>query len=162
MIHLSYLLIYTVFINSFSTHGFSLWLSMSSVQFSCSVVSNFLWPHGLQHSKPPCSSPTPRVHSNSCPWNRWCHLTISSSVIPFSSSLQSFPASGSFPVSQFSTSGGQSIGALASASVLLMNIQDWFPLGLTSLISMRSKGLSRVFSSTTVEKRQFFRAQLSL
>ena len=160
--HLSYLLIYTVFINSFSTHGFSLCLSMSSVQFSRSVVSNSLWPHGLQHSKPPCSSPTPRVHSNSCPWNRWCHLTISSSVIPFSSSLQSFPASGSFPMSQFSTSGGQSIRALASASVLLMNIQDWFPLGLTSLISMQSKGLSRVFFSTTVEKHQFFRAQLSL
>ena len=162
MIHLSYLLIYTVFINSFSTHGFSLWLSMSSVQFSCSVVSNFLWPHGLQHSKPPCSSPTPRVHSNSCPWNRWCHLTISSSVIPFSSSLQSFPASGSFPVSQFSTSGGQRIGVSASTSVLPRNIQDWLPLGLTGWISLQSKGLSRVFSNTTVQKHQFFSPQLSL
>ena len=143
MIHLSYLLIYTVFINSvlmgvvcgFQCHQFSSVSQlcptfcdpmdcMSSVQFSFSVVSNFLWPHGLQHSKPPCSSPTPRVHSNSCPWNRWCHLTISSSVIPFSSSLQSFPASGSFPVSQFSTSGGQCVGASASALVLPMNIQS--------------------------------------
>ena len=162
MIHLSYLLIYTVFINSFSTHGFSLWLSMSSVQFSCSVVSNFLWPHGLQHSKPPCSSPTPRVHSNSCPLSPWCHPTISSSVIPFSSHLQSFPASGSFPMSQFSTLGGQNIGVSASASVLPMNVQDWFPLGWTGWISLQSKGLSRVFSNTTVQKHQFFGTQLSL
>ena len=103
----------------------------SSVQFSCSVVSDSLQPHGLQHTRPPCSSPTPRVYSNSCPLSQWCHPTISSSVIPFSSRLQSLPASGSFPMSQFFPSGGQSIGASASASVLPMNIQDWFPLGLT-------------------------------
>ena len=94
-------------------------------------MSDSLWPHGLQHARPPCPSPTPRVYSNSCPLNRWCHPTISSSVVPFSTCLQSFPASGSFPVSQFFTSGGQSIGASVSASVLPMNIQDWFPLGLT-------------------------------
>ena len=123
-----------------------------TVQFSRSVVSNSLWPHGLQHTRPPCPSPTPRVYSNSCPLSRWCHPTISSFVVPFSSCPQSFPASGSFQMSQFFASGGQSIGVSASASVLPMNIQDWFPLGLIGLISLKSKGLSRVFSNTTVQK----------
>ena len=142
------------------------WICMfSSVQFSCSVVSDSLWPHGLQHARFPCPSLTPGVYSNSCPKNKnknknscplsqWCHPTISSSVIPFSSHLQPFAASGSFAClpwkSQFVTSGGQSIGVLASASVLPMNIQDWFLLGLTGWISLQSKGLSRVFSNTTV------------
>ena len=117
--------------------------------------------HGLEHARLPCPSPNPEAYSNSCPLSQWCHPTISSSVIPFSSCLQSFPASGSFPVSQFFTSGGQTIGVSASASVLQMNMQDWFPLGLTSLVSLQSKGLSRVFSNTTVQKHQFFRAQLS-
>ena len=117
--------------------------------------------HGLQHARLPCPSPTPGTCSNSCPLSWWCHLTISSSVVPFSSCLQSFPASGSYPMSQFFTSGGQSIGASASASVLPMIIQDWFPLGLTSLISLQSKGLSRVFSNTIVQKHKFFGAQLS-
>ena len=107
----------------------------SSVQFSRSVVSNSSQPHGPQHTRPPCPSPTPRVYSNSCPLSRWCHPTISSSVIPFSSCLQSFPASGSFQMSQFFTSGGQSIGASASTSVLPVNIQDWSPLGWTGWIS---------------------------
>ena len=115
---------------------------------SCSVVSDS---HGLQHARLPWPSPSPRACSNSCPLIRWCHPTISSSVIPFSSHLQSFPASGSFPVSRLFTSGGQSIGASASASVLPMNIQNWFPLWLTGLIFLQSKGLSRVFSSTTVQ-----------
>jgi len=112
-----------------------------SVQFSRSITSNSLWPHGLQHTRLPCSSPTPGACSNSCPSSQFCHPTISSSVVPFSSCLQSFPASGSFPRSQFS-SGGQSVGVSASASVLLMNIQDWFPLGWTGWISLQSKGLS--------------------
>ena len=131
------------------------------VQFS-SVVSDSLWPHGLQHSRLPCPLPTPRAYSNSCPSSWWCHPTISSSVIPFSFCLQSFQASGSFPVSQFFPSGGQSIGTSTSASVLPMNIQDWFPLGLTGLIFLQSKELSRVFSNTTVQKHQFFSTQLSL
>ena len=131
-------------------------------QFSCSVVSDSLRPHGLQHARPPCPSPTPRVYPNSCRSCSWCHPTISSSVIPFSSCLQSSPASGSFPMSQFFASGGQSIGVSASASVLSMNIQDWLPLGWTGWISLQSKGLSRVFSNTTVQKHQFFSAQLSL
>ena len=135
--------------------------TFSSVQFSCSVLSDSLRPHESQHTRPPCPSPTPRVHSNSCPSSWWCHPTISSSVIPFSC-LQSFPASGSFPMSQFFPSGGQSIGVSASASVLPMNIQDWFPLGLTDLISSKSKGLSRVFSRTTIWKHQLFNAQPSL
>ena len=142
----------------------SSWLKdckFSSVQFSCSVVSNSLWPPGLQHARLPCPSPTPGVYSNSCPLSQWCHPTISSSVIPFSC-LPSFPESGCFLVSQFFTSGGQSIGASASASVLPMNIQDWFPLGWTGWISLLSKGLSRVFSNTTVQKHQFFSTQLSL
>ena len=132
-----------------------------SVQFSRSVVSDSLWSHGLQHTRLPCPLPTPGVYSNLCPLSRWCHPTISSSVIPFSH-LQSFPASGSFPMSQFFTLGGQSIGVSASASVLPMNNQDWLPLGWTGCISLQSKGLSRVFSNTTVQKHQFFGAQLSL
>ena len=111
-----------------------------SVQFSHSVVSDSLRPHGLQHARLPCPSPTPRVCSNSCPLSPWCHPTISSSIIPFSSYLQSFPASGSFPMSQFFASGGLSIGVSASVSVFPMNIQDWFPLGLTGLICLQSKG----------------------
>ena len=120
----------------------------SWVRLSRSFVSDSLRPHGPQHARPPCPSPTPRACSNSCPWSQWCHPTISSSVIPFSSCLQSFPASGSFPVSQFFASGGQSTGASASTSVLPMNIQDWFPLGFTGLISLQSKRLSRIFSNT--------------
>ena len=115
-------------------------------------MSDSLQLHGLQHARLPCPSPTPSACSNSCPMSQWCHPTISSSVVPFSSCLQSFPASGSFPRSQFFTSGGQSIGVSSSVSVLSMNIQDWFPLGLTGLISMPSKGLSRVFSNTIVQK----------
>ena len=134
---------------------------MISVQFSHPVVSNSLGPHGMQHTRPPCPSPTPGVYSNSCPLSWWCHPTISSSVIPLSSCLQSFPASRSFQLSQFFASGGQTIGVSVSASVLPMNIQDWFPLGLTGLI-LQSKGLSRVFSNTTVQKHQFFGAQLFL
>ena len=132
----------------------------SSVQFSCSVVSDSLRFHGLQHARLPCPSPTPGLYSNSCRWSRWCHPTISSSVVPFSSHLQSFPASASFPMSQFFASGGQSIGISTSASVLPMNIQDWFPLGWTG-ISLLSKGLSRIFSKTTVQKHQFFGTLLS-
>ena len=135
--------------------------NFESVQFSPSVLSDSLWPHGLQHTRPPCPSPTPGVYSNSCPSSRWCRPTISSSVVPFSSCFQSFPASGSFPMSRFFVSGGQSIGVSTSAWVLPMNIQDWFPLGLTGWISLQSKGLSRVFSNTTVQKHQFFGAQLS-
>ena len=134
----------------------------SSVQFSSvSQSSPTLRPHGLQHARPPCQSPTPEVYSNSCSLSRWCHPTISSSVVPFSSCLQSFSASWSFQMNQFFTSGGQSIGVSASASVLLMNIQDWFPLRLTGLI-LQSRGLSRVFSNTTVQNHQFLGSQLSL
>ena len=120
----------------------------SSVQFSRSVVSDSLRPHDPQHARLPCPSPSPGVHPNSCLLSQWCHPTTSSSVVPFSSCPQSFPASGSFPMSQFFTSGGQSIGVSTSASVLPMNIQDWSPLGLTGWISLQSKGLSRVFSNT--------------
>ena len=132
-----------------------LFVCLSSVHFSCSVMSDSLQPHGLQHTRPPCLSPTPRAYSNSCPSSQWCHPTISSSVIPFFC-LQSFSASGSFQMSQFFTSGGQSIGVSAWASALPMNIQAWFPLGWTGWISLQSKRLSRVFSSTTVQKHQFF------
>ena len=132
------------------------------VQFSCSVVSDSLRSHVLQHARLPCPSPTPRACSNSCLSNWWCHPTISSSVVPFSSHLQSFPVSGSFPRSQFFASVGQSIGASASASVFPMNIQNLFLLGLTGLISLQSKGLSRGFSNTTVQKHQFFHVHLSL
>ena len=140
-------------------------LCYSSVQFSHSVVSNSLRSHGLQHARPPCPSPTHGGYSNSCPLSWWCHQTISSSIVPFSH-LQSFPASGSFQMSQFFASGGQSIrasaSASASASVLPMNIQEWSPLGWTGWISLKSKGLSRVFSNTTVQKHQFFSTQISL
>ena len=133
--------------------------------FSYSIMSDSLWPHGLQHARLPCPSPSSGAWSNwsnSCPLSWWCHPTISSSVIPFSSHRQPFPASGSFPMSQFFTSGGRSIGASALASVLPVNVQDLFPLGWTSLISLQSKGLSRVFSNTTVQKHRFFSAQPSL
>ena len=133
-----------------------------SVQFSRSVVSDFLRPCGLQHARPPCPSPTPWVYSNSCPLSQWCHPIISSSVIPFSSRFQSFPESGSTQMSQLFATGGQSIGVSASTSVLPNNIQDWFPLGWTGWISLQSKGLSRAFSNTTVQKHQLFSTQLSL
>ena len=135
---------------------------ISSVQFSHSVMSNSLQPHDSQHTRPPCPSPTSRIHSDSYPLSQWCHPAISSSVIPFSSRLQSFPVSGSFQMSQFFTSCGQSIGASAPASVLPMNIQDWFPLGWTGCISLQSQRLSRVFSNTTVQKHKFFGTQLYL
>ena len=132
-----------------------------SVQFSHSVVSNSLQPHESQHARPPCPSQTPGVYSNSCPLSWWCHPAISSSVVPFFSHFQSFPASGSFQMSQLFSSGGQSIGVSASASVLPINTQDWFSLGGTGWISFQSKGLSRVFSNTIVQNYQFFGIQLS-
>ena len=132
----------------------------SAVQSS--VVLDSLRPHGLQHTRPPCPSSTPGAYPNSCPLSQECHTTISSSVIPFSFCLQSFPALGSFQMSQLFSSGGRSIGVSALASVLPMNIQNWFPLGWTGWISLQSKGLSRVFSNTTVQKHQFFGPQLSL
>ena len=138
-----------------------LWL-LSSVQFSHSVVSDSLQSHELQHARPPSPSQTPRVYPNPCPLSWWCHPTISSSVIPFSSCSQSLPASGSFPMSQLFAWGGQSIGVSASTSVLPMNTQDWSSSGWTSCISLQSKGLSGVFSNTTVQKHQFFSTQLSL
>ena len=131
-------------------------------QFNCLVMSNSLLCSGLQHARLPCPSPTPGTCSNSCPSSQWCHPSIPSSVIPFSSCLQSFPASGSFPMSQFFASDGQSIGVSASAAVLPMNIHDWFPLGWTGWTSLQSKGLSRLFSNTTVQKHQFFSTQFSL
>ena len=133
----------------------------SSVQFSSSVVSDSLRRHEPQHARPPCPSPTPWVHPNPCPLSQWCHPAISSSVIPFSSCLQSLQTSESFPMNQLFTWGGQSIGVSGSASVLSMNTQDWSPLGWTGWTSLQSKGLSRVFSNTTVQKNQFFSAQLS-
>ena len=156
--HSPFQLIYPFFCLTY----FCYWFLISSVQFSCSVVSFPLWPHGLQHARLPCPSPAPGLYSNSCPLSQWCHPAISSSGIPFSTCLQSFPASGSFPVSQLFALSGQNIGFSASASVLPMNIQDWFPLGWTGCISLQSKGLSRVFSNTTGQKHQFFGAQLSL
>ena len=134
----------------------------SSVPFSCSVMSDTLRPYGLQHTRLPCPSPNPRACSNSCPLSLRCHPSILSSVVPFSSCLQSFPASESFLMSQFFTSGGQSIAASASASVFTMKVQDWFPLGLTGLISLQSKGLSTIYSSPTIRKHQFFGPQPSL
>ena len=131
-------------------------MTISSVQFSHSVVSDSLRPHESQHARPPCPSPTPGVYPNSCPLSQWCHPAISSSVVPFSSCPQSLPASGSFPMSQLLAWGGQSTGVSPSASVLPMNTQDWSPLGWTGWISLQSKGLSRVFSNTTVQKHQFF------
>ena len=135
--------------------------AFSSVQFSRSVLSDSLWPYESQHARPPCPSPTPGVYSNSYPLSRWCHPAISSSVVPFFSCPQSLPASGAFPMSQHFAWGGQSIRVSASASVLPMNTQDWSPLGWTGWMSWQSKGLSRVFSNTTVQKHQFFVAQLS-
>ena len=144
---------------------FFLFLIMSPVwllvQFSHTIVSNSLWPHQPQHAKPPCPSPTPGVNPNPCPLCRWCHPTISSSVIPFSSGPQSFPTSGFLKMCQLSASGGQSTGVSASTSVLPMNTKDWSPLGWIGWISLQFKGLSRVFSNTTVQKHQFFDAQLS-
>ena len=141
-----------------NSRNFLLWV----VQFSLSVVSDSLRPHESQHARPPCPSPTPGVHPNPFLFSRWCHPTILSSVFPFSSCPQSFPASGSFQISQLFTPGGQSIGVSASTSVLPMNTQDWSPLRWTGWISLQSKVLSRVFSNTTVQKHQFFSAQLSL
>ena len=135
--------------------------SVNSVQFSHSVVSDSLRPHEVQHARPPCPSQTPGVYPNPCPSSQQCHSAISSSVIPFSSCPQSLPVSVSFPMSQLFAWGGQSTGVSASASVLPMNTQDWSPLGWTGWISLQSKGLSRVFSNTTVQKHQFFSAQLS-
>ena len=139
------------------------WLCLNDVRIICGVtsVTQSLQPHGLQHARPPCPSPTPSVYSNSCPLSWWCHPTSSSSVIPFSSHLQTFPASGSFPVSQSFPSGDQSIGASALASILPKTIQDWFPLGYTGRISLQSEGLPKVFSDTKVQKHQLFGAQLS-
>ena len=138
-------------------------VSLSSVHSVAQLCpTNSLWPHEPQHARPPCPSPTPGVHPNPCPSSRWCHPTISSSVVPFSSCLQSFPASVSFPMSQLFASDGQSIRDPASASVLPVNTQDWSPLGWTGWICLQPEGLSRVFSNTTVQKHQFFSAQLSL
>ena len=139
----------------------SLGSPFSSVQFSRSVESDSLRPHESQHARPPCPSPTPRVYSNSCPSSQWCHPVISSSVVPVSSCPQCLPASGSFPMSQLFAWGGQSIGVSVSASVLPVSTQDWLHLGWTGWISLQSKGLSRVFSNTTVQDHQFFGAQLS-
>ena len=147
---MSHLILVIIFLHNFSC----------LLLFSCSIVSDSLWPRGLQHTRLSCPSPTPRACSNSSPLSQWYHSTISFSNALFSC-LQSFPASGSFPMSWLFASGGQSIGASASASVLPMNIQGWFPLGWTGWISLQFKGLSRVFSNTTVQKHQFFGAQLS-
>ena len=151
----------------FSIQFSALWIQdmlkfyLSSFQFSRSIMSDPLWPHKSQHTRLPCPSPTPRVHSNSCPSSWWCHPAISSSIIPFSSCSQSLPVSGSLPISQIFAWGGQNIGVSASASVIPMNTQDWSPLGLPGWISLQSKGLSRVFSNTTVQKHQCFGAELS-
>ena len=150
--------LWTLWVICWNAHG-DLLLFSHSVQFSCSVVSDSLWPHGLQHARPPCPSLLSIACSNLCPSSRRCHPTISSSVVPFSSCLQSFPASGSFQMSQFFASDGQ--GIRSSALVLPMNIKDWFSLGLTGLISLQPKGLSRVFSNITVQKHQFFSDQPS-
>ena len=142
--------------------GIGKFLETEEEKRSHSVVSDFLWPHGFQHASPLCPSPTPGAYTNSCPLSRWCHPTISSSVIPFCSCLKSFPASGSFPMSQLFTSGGQSFGVSASTKVLPMNTQDCFLSGWTGWISLQYKVLSKVFSNTTVQKHQFFSTQLSL
>ena len=136
--------------------------TLDGPKVSRSVVSNSVWSNELQNTRLPCLLPTPRAYSNSCPLSRRCHPTISSSVLPFSSRIQSFPSSRSFPISQFFASGGQSIGVSALASVLPMNIQDWFPLGKNGWISLQSKGLSKVFSNTTVQKHPIFSGQFSL
>ena len=142
--------------------GFLTTMPPGKLQIHLQLFTNTLQLYGLQQARLPCPSPTPKAYSNSCPQSWWCHPTISSSVIPFYSHLQTFPASGFYPMSQFFTSGGQSIGVSASATVLPMNIQDWFPLGWTGWISLESKGLSRVFYNTTVQKHEFFSSQLSL
>ena len=144
--------------------AFSCWdviCQYSSVQFSRSIMSDSLWPHELQHARPPCPSPTPGVHSNWCPSSRWCHPAISSSVVPFSSCPKSLPASETFPMSQLFARGGQSIGVTALASFLPKNTQDWSPLEWTGWISLQSKGLWRAFFNNTVQRHQFFSAQLS-
>ena len=141
-----------------------LWRKLSTKELmflNCGVGDDSWESHGLQHARPPCPSPTPRVYSNSCALSQWCHPKISSFVVPLFSHLQSFPTSGSFQISQLFTSGSQNIGVSDSTSVLPMNTQDWSPLGWTGWISLQSKGLSRVFSNTTVQKHQFFGAQLS-
>ena len=148
----------TVYPTSDLLYHFITHLQFSSIAQSCLTLQ----PHESKHARPPCPSPTPRVYSNSCPLSWWCHPAISSSVVPFSSCPQSLPAAGSFPMSQLFSWGGQSIGVSASASVLLIDTQDWSPLGWTGWISLQSKGLSRVFSNTTVQKHQFFPTQLSL
>ena len=144
-------------LENFEHYFASMIQAVSSVTQSCLT----LWPHESQQARPPCPSPTPWVHSNSRPSSQWCHPAISSSVIPFSSCPQSLPASGSFPMSQLFSWGGQNIGVSALASVLPMKTQDWSPLGWTGRISLQSKGLSRVFSNTTVQKHQFFSSQIS-
>ena len=155
-------ILYSNHVISTDTKGWEFrYILFSSVQFSHSVVSDSLRLHEPQHTRPPCPPPTPTLYPNSCPLSRWCHLTISSSIVPFSSCPLSFPASGSFPMNQLFASGGQSIGVSASTSVLPMNTQDWSPLGWTGWISLQAKGLSRVFSNTTVQKHQFFSTQLS-
>ena len=151
-----------VIMASFYLYHSLIYSQFSSVLFSHSVLPDSLQPHGPQQARPPCPSPTPGVYPNWCPLSWWCYPIISSSVIPFSSCLQSFPGSGSFQMSQLFTSGGQSIGVSASTSVLPKNIQDWSPLGWTGWISLQSRGLSRVFSNTTVQKHQLFGVQLSL
>ena len=149
--------------NNWQAYKYSgrLYNTFSSVQFSYSVVSNSLRPHEPQHARPPCPSSTPGVYSDSCPSSWWCHPAISSSVVPFSSCPQSFPASGTFPISQLFVWGGQSTGVSTSESVLPMNTQDWSPLGWTGWISLQSNRLSRVFSNTTIQKHQFWGIQLS-
>ena len=147
---------YSQCLPSESFHKPLILIHQRAVQFSCSVVSDFLRPHGLQHAGPPCPALTPGVYSNSCPLSRWCHPAVSSSVVPFSSHIQSVSVSGSFQMSQFFISGGQRIGVSASTSVLPMNTQGWSSLGWTGWISLQSKGLSRVFSNMTVQKHQFF------
>ena len=154
--------IYIIGLMVFFCRSRSIFSFKVSVQFSRSVVSESLWPHEPQHAWPPCPSPTAGIYPNPCPLSQWCHPTIFASVIPFSSCPQSFPASGSFLMNQLFASRGQSIGVSASTSVLPMNTQDWSHLGWTGWISLQSKGLSRVFSNTTVQKHQFFSAQLSL
>ena len=154
-----------IFSRYFLLKGWWIWslqYIFSSIQFSHSVVSESLQSHELQHARPPCPSPTPRAYPNSCPLSRQCHSTISSSVAPFPSSPQSFPASGSFQMSQLFASGGRSSGVSVSASVLPMNTQDWTSLGWTDWIFLQSKGLTRVFSKSTIQKHQFFGAQLFL
>jgi len=177
-VHKSYLKIFLLFLEFYTymrwwmftkligiiliyVHQIIMLSTFSSVQFSRSIVSDSLQSHEPQHARPPCPSPTPGVHPDPCPSSQWCHPAISSSVVPFSSCSQSFPASGSFLMSQLFASGGQNTVVSASTSVLPMNTQDWSPLGWTGWISLPSKGLSRVFSNTTVQKHQFFSAQLS-